>query len=183
MRRGGKFPPFLLAKIMMQPLEQQIYDLARPVLEEEGLTPVLVRLAQQEGRRTLQLLVERQDGTSPTLDECAKINRNLSALLDVEDCIDGAYDLEVGSAGMDRPLVTEQDFTRYAGKEIKLETLMPLDGRKRFRGELKGIESGTITLQVDAEEVAVQLAQVSKAQLVVTDAMVKEALKAKRQSA
>jgi len=84
-------------------------------------------------------MAERKDGRNMTVDDCADISRSVSALLDVEDPIQGAYALEVSSPGIDRPLTRAKDFITWAGFEIKLEALIGVDGRKRFRGKVLGL--------------------------------------------
>src|SRR5258708_25130091 len=116
----------------------KVEDLLAPVLEALGYGIVRVQL--HSGRRaTLQIMAERRDGAAMSVDDCAQISRAASALLDVEDPITGAYDLEVSSPGIDRPLTRLQDFERFAGFEAKLETDRLLDGRRRFRGRILGV--------------------------------------------
>ena len=88
----------------------------------------------------LQIMIERSDRRPLSVDDCVDVSRTVSALLDVEDSIAGPYTLEVSSPGIDRPLTRPEDFTRFAGFEAKLETRAPIDGRKRFRGRLLGLE-------------------------------------------
>src|SRR5712675_2493030 len=90
------------------------------------------------GRATLQIMAERRDDASMTVDDCADISRSVSALLDVADPIAGAYTLEVSSPGIDRPLVRPEDYERFTGFEARIELARPVDGRKRFRGRLLG---------------------------------------------
>src|SRR5437763_12585344 len=120
----------------------------------------LVRVMLTSARRgTLQVMAERLDDAPMTVADCADISRSLSALLDVEDPIAGAYTLEVSSPGVDRPLVRPEDYDRFAGFDAKIELAEPLDGRKRFRGRLLGrtplgarllAETGQVLLPFDA---------------------------------
>src|SRR5215468_7998256 len=111
----------------------KVEGLLAPALDALGYG--IVRVQFNNGRRaTLQIMAERHDGTSMSVDDCAQISRAASALLDVEDPIQGTYDLEVSSPGIDRPLTRRHDFERFAGFEAKLDTDRLLDGRKRFRG-------------------------------------------------
>src|SRR5690606_25713880 len=104
-----------------------------------GYDVVRVRFTGDSGR-TLQIMVERQDRRPMTVDDCADVSRQVSALLEVEDPVPGSYVLEVSSPGIDRPLVRLDDFSRFAGFEARLETGQPVAGRRRFRGRIKGIE-------------------------------------------
>lgn len=167
----------LLAKT---PIDQKLAALLRPTVEALGLQLVRIRL--MGGRRpTLQIMAERPDGTME-VDDCAELSHAVSALLDVEDPIDREYVLEVSSPGIDRPLTRPADFARYAGFEAKLETADLIDGRKRFRGVLKGLEGEGASAAVKIEatelgEVAVPIAALSDAKLVLTDELVAESLK------
>ena len=118
----------------------------------------------------LQVMAERTDRAGMTVDDCAQISRAVSALLDVEDPIDGTYTLEVSSPGIDRPLVALRDFERFAGHLAKVETQVPVNGRKRFRGALAGVEGEAVRLDlVDDGTILVPHAQISRAKLVMTD--------------
>ena len=125
----------------------KIEGLLAPALEALGYGIVRVQL--NSGRKaTLQIMAERQDGAAMSVEDCATISRAVSALLDVEDPIPGAYDLEVSSPGIDRPLTRRQDFERFTGFEAKLETDRLLDGRRRFRGRIVGVdEAGVIRVR------------------------------------
>lgn len=113
----------------------------------EGMGYALVRVQMSGGLRpTLQIMAERQDDRAMTVDDCADISRAVSALLDVEDPLPGAYTLEVSSPGIDRPLTRLKDFERFKGLEVRVETAVPLDGRKRFRGILEGIAGEDVRL-------------------------------------
>lgn len=131
----------------------------------------LVRvLLQGKQRPTLQIMAERTDRAAMTVDDCAEISRAVSALLDVEDPLPGAYQLEVSSPGIDRPLIRPEDFDRFAGFEARLETALPLDGRKRFKGRLLGRDGEGVRLRVsDGAEVLVPLDLLKKAKLVLND--------------
>ena len=130
----------------------------------------VVRVAITGGRRaTLQIMAERVDDKAMTVEDCADISRTVSALLDVADPIATAYTLEVSSPGIDRPLVRREDFARFAGFEAKIELTAPVDGRRRFRGTLLGVEGDDVRVLVDAAPVALPLATVVRAKLVLTD--------------
>jgi ribosome maturation factor RimP len=145
----------------------------------EGMGYELVRV-QMQGRtsQTLQVMAERADGKAMTVEDCADISRAISALLDVEDPIEGAYVLEVSSPGIDRPLLRPKDFERYAGFEAKVESTRPIEGRKRFRGRLLGLdETGAVRLATDQGEAAIPFEDVQRAKLVLTDELIAATLK------
>ncbi len=149
----------------------QIEALIAPSLEAMGYS--VVRVALTGGRRaTLQIMAERLDGAAMTVDDCAAISHSVSAILDVADPIDEAYMLEVSSPGIDRPLVRRRDYERFAGFEAKIELSRPLDGRKRFRGKLLGVEEDAIKLAAEDGEVLLPLSDVAKAKLVLTDELI-----------
>jgi ribosome maturation factor RimP len=133
----------------------------------------LVRVVMTSGRRTtLQVMAERLDDLPITHDDCAEISRSVSALLDVADPIAGAYTLEISSPGIDRPLVRAEDFDRFRGFEAKIELVMPLDGRRRFRGRLIGTAEGVLYLFTEAGETRLPLDAVARAKLILTDDLI-----------
>ncbi len=132
----------------------------------------IVRVQMSGGRRqVLQVMAERRDGATMTVDDCADISRTISAVLDVEDPIAGAYTLEVSSPGIDRPLIRLKDFERYAGFEARVETRALVDGRRRFRGALKGVTEGRVRLETDAGLVELPYDNILRAKLVLNDAL------------
>ena len=155
-------------------------SLITPTLEGMGYELVRVEM-QGRSRPTLQVMAERVDGQAMTVDDCADISRALSAVLDVEDPIGGAYMLEVSSPGIDRPLTRRKDFERFAGFDAKLETAVPVDGRKRFRGVLVGLDGEDIILREEKSDFRVPLADIRKAKLILTDALIEASLKEMKQ--
>ncbi len=155
------------------PVEKQVVDILAPSLEDMGYWLVRVKHFTRPRGSTLQVMAERKDNAAMTVEDCETISRHISALLDVADPIRSAYDLEVSSPGIDRPLVRLQDFVDYAGFEAKIETSYPLDGRKRFRGELLGVEGEDIRIRVDNAEFNVPVEAVDEAKLVLTEALIK----------
>jgi ribosome maturation factor RimP len=146
----------------------KIEAIIAPSLEAMGYR--VVRVAITGGRRTtLQIMAERADDAAMTVEDCADISRTVSALLDVADPIDAAYVLEVSSPGIDRPLVKREDFTRFAGHEARVELNAVVDGRKRFRGRLEGIDGDRVRLVVDGAPVALPFSAITRAKLVLTD--------------
>ena len=144
-----------------------IAQLIEPSLAAMGYR--VVRMLMTGGRRaTLQVMAERLDDLPITHDDCVKISRSVSALLDVVDPIVGAYTLEISSPGIDRPLVRAEDYDRFSGFEAKIEVMMPIDGRRRFRGRLIGTAEGAIRLLTVAGETQLPLDTVVRAKLILT---------------
>lgn len=146
-------------------------------MDAMGYTLVLVRLGDGMKRKTLTVMAERKDEVMMSFDDCAEISHTVSALLDVEDLIATAYNLEVSSPGLDRPLTRLADYTRFAGYEAKIETMLPIDGRKRFRGVVKGVDDTRVQLSMPEGEVAIPFSGIRTAKLVMTDALVEADLK------
>ncbi len=153
----------------------RVCGIIQPSVEAMGYD--LVRVQFSGGMRpVLQVMVERVDRIAMTVKDCARISRALSALLDVEDPIEGHYTLEVSSPGIDRPLTRLADFERFAGFEAKVELRGMIDGRKRFRARIEGVEGETVRLLVDGETgpapVGVPFGEIAKAKLVLTDELI-----------
>ncbi|MCB1883830.1 MAG: ribosome maturation factor RimP [Geminicoccaceae bacterium] len=159
-------------------------DLIEPTLNDLGFGLVLVRVLGSGNKRTLQVMAEPRDaGASMTVDDCARISRAVSAVLDVADPIAGHYLLEVSSPGIDRPLVRPEDFRRFSGFEARLELDEPVEGQRRFRGRLLGVEEGegggAVLLDAalveggERETKRLPFAAIRKARLVVTDDLLK----------
>lgn len=146
----------------------QVTELIEPTLHDMGFE--LVRVLMSGGQRpTLQVMVERSDQGPVTLDQCAEVSHAISALLDVADPLPGAYRLEVTSPGLDRPLVRRADYERFAGFEARLETELPLEGRRRFRGRLLGIADDQVRLVLPEGQTSIPFDAIKKAKLVLTD--------------
>lgn len=126
---------------------REVADLAEPVLEELGFRLVRVKVSGRDGG-TVQVMAERTEGQM-TIDDCAAISRKVSALLDARDPMPGGYRLEVSSPGIDRPLVRPSDFSASIGHEAKVELKELVDGRKRFRGRIEGVENGEALLRIE----------------------------------
>ncbi len=154
-------------------LQSRLEALIAPSLDAMGYELVRVQL-QGKQRLTLQIMADRKDGVMMAVDDCADISRSVSALLDVEDPISAAYTLEVSSPGIDRPLTRAKDFVTWAGFEAKMESCQPIDGRKRFRGKLLGLDEtgANVRLAVETGDVAIPLADVRGAKLVLTDELI-----------
>jgi ribosome maturation factor RimP len=153
-------------------LLRRIEDIVAPTIVGMGYD--LVRVAMSRGG-TLQIMVEPADGRPMDVEGCATLSRALSAVLDVEDPISGSYTLEVSSPGIDRPLTRPKDYVRWSGHLARVETTEPIEGRRRFKGTLLGLEEGRVRLRLDdGVEAEVPLAAVSKAKLELTEALIEE---------
>lgn len=167
-------PPFLLTKTKtttMKANEAKIESIVAPVLETMGYEPVRIRFISAPGP-TLQIMAERASDGHLDIEDCEKISRALSPVLDAEDPIQGAYSLEVSSPGIDRPLTRLKDFDRYAGFEARIELEDPIDGQKRYKGKLAGVKDETITLETDKGPKALPFAAIESAKLVLTDELI-----------
>jgi ribosome maturation factor RimP len=145
-----------------------------PTIVAMGYALVRVMISGGAGNPVLQVMVERADDRSMTVEDCAEISRAVSAVLDVEDPIADAYRLEISSPGIDRPLVKPADFERFKGEVARIETVEPVEGRKRFQGRLLGVEDGAVRLGLDdGATVALPLGVVRRAKLVLTDELLR----------
>ncbi len=157
----------------MTELLRKIEDIVTPTVTGMGFE--LVRVAMSRGGGTLQIMIEPADGRPMDVEDCATLSRALSAVLDVEDPIPGAYTLEVSSPGIDRPLTREKDYVRWAGHVARVETTQPIEGRRRFKGTLLGLANGAIRIRLDdGQEADVPLSLVLRAKLEMTDALLDE---------
>ena len=153
---------------------QKIQEMIEPSLTHLGYE--IVRILLQGGDvKTVQVMVERIDRKDMTLDDCEKVSRTVSALLDVDDPFFSRYVLEISSPGIDRPLIKALDYVRFAGFDAKVETLVPLKGRRRFKGKILGLTDDEKSVRLDAEEgeVSIELENISKAKLILTDDLLK----------
>ena len=177
----GHWPTLCFLWVLQMDLERRIAELIEPSLEGMGYELVRV-LLQGRQRAVLQIMAERKDGAAMTVEDCADISRQISAILDVDDPIEAPYSLEVSSPGIDRPLTRPKDYQTYAGFEVKLEASEPVEGRKRFRGKLLGLdEHGCVKLSAEGVEWAVPLTVVSGAKLVLTDELIAAAMRQQQQ--
>lgn len=148
---------------------ETIENLVTPVCESMGYDVVRITVGGSEHRKVLQIMIERRDARPMTVDDCASVSRALSPVLDEHDPIEGNYSLEVSSPGIDRPLVKLADFDRFKGYEAKVESSVPVGGRKRFTGRLQGVDGDNVVILFDGEPVSVPFVHVAKAKLVITD--------------
>ncbi len=170
--------PRLIAE---QGVAARVAAIVEPVLGGMGYRLVRVKISGLDGC-TLQIMAERADGTM-TVEDCEAVSRALSPVLDVADPIERAYRLEVSSPGLDRPLVRRSDFERFAGHQVKIELATAIDGRRRFRGLLLGVDGDRARLRGDdaasgeATEVSLPIEDMAEARLVLTDALIAESLR------
>ena len=159
------------APVLAKTSEGRAADVERsiaPAIEAMGYDIVRVVLSGSQHPR-LQIMAERKDGAGMVVDDCVAVSRAVSAILDVEDPISGPYELEVSSPGIDRPLTRLADFERFTGFEAKLETALPLEGQRRWKGCLLGLDGETVRLKTKTGEIALPFAAIEKAKLVLTD--------------
>jgi len=151
-----------------------------PAVEAAGFR--LVRLRLLGGHiKTLQIMAERPDGTM-NVDDCAQLSRALLDFMEKENPLEGDFELEVSSPGIDRPLTRLTDYARWAGHEAKLELFAPIDGRKRFRGKLLGLDGQDVTIESQGQRYAIPFKGIAEAKLVLTDALIAEDLKARKRT-
>jgi ribosome maturation factor RimP len=163
-------------------LEARVARIVEPVALSLGFRLVRVKISAANGT-TLQIMAERADG-SMTVGDCETLSRDVSPALDVEDPMSDAYNLEVSSPGIDRPLVRRSDFEKWKGHEAKIELAVPKDGRKRFKGKVTGLEGENLKLELEKkskiegpEIVTLPLSDIGEAKLTMTDALVRETLR------
>ena len=156
-------------------------QLLQPAIRAAGYR--LVRLRVLGGKRkTLQVMAERPDG-GMDVDDCAKLSRKLSDILEAADPFAEQYVLEVSSPGIDRPLIEASDFERFAGHEARVELVHPIDGRRRFKGNIIGVRENALIVETTGEtgqqRNELPLTEIAEAKLVLTDRLIQETLKAR----
>jgi ribosome maturation factor RimP len=169
-------------RLVVEPgVAARVSAVAGPVLQGMGYRLVRIKISAEAGC-TVQIMAERPDGTMQ-IEDCEAISRALSPVLDVADPIERAYRLEISSPGIDRPLVRRSDFERYSGHLVKIEMAVAHQGRKRFRGLLRGVEGDAVRLHRDdvrADEdadVLLVMEDIADARLVLTDELVAESMR------
>ena len=169
----------LIAKSAM---DRRLADIVAPVIEGMGFELVRIRLM-GGNTRTLQIMADRPDG-GIEVDDCGEISIAVSAILDVEDPIEENFILEVSSPGIDRPLTRLKDFDMWKGWEARIETSELVDGRRRFKGTLGGVEGEEVLIQIEeaGEPVVIglQFDWLSDAKLILTDELISEMLRQKK---
>ncbi len=159
-------------------IDRRMAEILTPVIEGMGFEVVRIRLMGGQ-TKTLQIMAERPGG-GIEVDECAQISTAVSAVLDVEDPLDDAYTLEVSSPGIDRPLTRLKDFDTFEGYEARIETTEMIDGRRRFKGVLAGVEGEEVLLNIEEGTIGLHFDWLSDAKLVLTDDLIKEMLRQRK---
>jgi ribosome maturation factor RimP len=172
------FEPRLIAE---QGIAARVAAISEPVLGGIGYRLVRVKVSGLDGC-TVQVMAERPNGTM-TVEDCEAVSRALSPVLDVADPMDRPYRLEVSSPGMDRPLVRRSDFERFAGHRVKVEMAAAIDGRRRFRGVLLGVDGAAARIRHDdaeageENEILLPIEEMAEAKLVLTEGLIAESLR------
>ena len=162
-------------------IDRRMAEIITPVIEDMGFELVRVRLMSGK-TTTLQIMADKPDG-GIEVDDCADISQAVGAVLDVEDPILDEYTLEVSSPGIDRPLTRLKDFEMFEGYEAKIETSEMIDGRRRFKGELAGVEGDEVLINVAEGTIGLKFDWLSDAKLVLTDDLIKEMLRQRKAAA
>ncbi|WP_121061131.1 ribosome maturation factor RimP [Chachezhania antarctica] len=162
-------------------IDRRLAEIISPVIEDLGFELVRIRLMSGKST-TLQIMADRAQG-GIEVDDCAQISNAVSAVLDVEDPILDTYTLEVSSPGIDRPLTRLKDFDMFEGYEAKIETAELIDGRRRFKGMLAGIDGDEVLINLDEGTVGLKFDWLSDAKLVLTDDLIKEMLRQRKAAA
>jgi ribosome maturation factor RimP len=144
--------------------DEELNALLAPLIGDLGLELVGIEFSPGRGGSLLRVYVDAP-GRPVTIDDCERASREISALLDVNDPVAGRYTLEVSSPGLDRPLFTPEQFTRFVGQAVKINVNLPLDGRRRFHGMIKGVEGDRILIEQDGAPVTIAHANIAKARL------------------
>ncbi len=142
----------------------QLVTIIEPAVNALGYELISCDLYQQGGRAIIRVYIDKENGV--TIDDCTLASRQIGAALEVENALAGAYNLEVSSPGLDRPLVKIEHFTRFIGKQVRIKLALPLDGRRNFSGELIAVQDQQITINVDAEIFTLAFANIEKANLI-----------------
>lgn len=148
----------------MRQIPAHIQAVIAPVVESLGCELVGIEYGRQGKRGLLRVYIDKEEGVGVT--DCQRVSHQLSGVLDVEDVIKEQYQLEVSSPGLDRPLYTLEHFARFAGHQVKLTLVSPIEGQRRFKGVLQGVEDGQVIVNIGENELVLSLNAIDKANLV-----------------
>jgi ribosome maturation factor RimP len=160
----GFRPFFCFWSIALASFEQKLTEMLRPAVELTGKELLGIEYISAGNNSVLRLYIDHEDGI--TVDDCAEVSRQVSAILDVEDPISTNYNLEVSSPGVDRPLFTKAHFEKVVGEIINVKLSIPLNGRRKFKGTLDTIEQDNLIITVDGEQYELAISNIDKANLV-----------------
>jgi len=169
------------------PFEERLLALIEPTAADLGYEIVRIRLMGNV-RKTLQIMAERARDAGMDAEDCATLSRATPPVIDVEDPISGAWALEVSSPGIDRPLTRRRDFDDFKGHEARLDLVAPIDGRKRIKGTLRGLRGEDVLIETDAGpgggriELSIPHVSIGEAKLLLTDALIEQDLKRRKQA-
>lgn len=147
----------------LQPIPSRVREAILPIIEGHDLDLVGVEQSQEGGRSILWVYIDHPDGV--TIDHCARVSPEISAALDVEDPLPDAYELRVSSPGLDRPLFRGRDFAAYAGREVQIQLSTPIGGRRKFTGEIIGVDDGHVRVACSDGEHRLPLSTIHRARL------------------
>lgn len=147
----------------MSPIEENLLQLLEPAVAGMGCELVGIVYRGNPRNALLRLYIDKPGGVD--LDDCTRVSRHVSGVLDVEDPISTQYTLEVSSPGLDRPIFKSEDYNRFAGEKVRLRLQAPLDGRRRLAGVLRGLQGDEVVVEENGIEINVPLSQIDKANL------------------
>ena len=149
---------------MYRDIPQDLRGLVEPVVQAHGFELVDAELGRGPGGALVRIVIDTREGDGRVpVERCAEVSREIGTCLDAAGSVPAPYQLEVSSPGLDRRLAREKDFAAARGSEVRIETRRPLDGRRRFRGELVAFEGGVASLRVDGREIAIRFEDVARA--------------------
>lgn len=155
-------------------IEQKITLIIEKSLEDLGYELVRVKYFNLGKKNILQIMIDRLDQKPIIVDDCEKASNTISVLLDVEDPIDGEYNLEVSSPGIDRPLTKAKDFARFVGYDITLEIMRPINGQKRFQTKLIEADDEKIKIEQNEQVIEIEIENIETAKLTLTNELIKK---------
>lgn len=148
----------------MSTIDNRLTEMLEPAVEAAGFELVGIEYIRAGKHSILRIFIDHENGID--VDACAEVSHQVSAVLDVEDPITTEYNLEVSSPGMDRPLFKAKHYSEHTGEMVTLQTVMPTDGRRNFKGEIVGVDGEMVTVKVDGQDYTIALANVKKANIV-----------------